>query len=181
MKLVRFAIFRLFSCILEGNKQVFSSRPAILLKARYHWESRIFFRSFWDQSSFRPCCQPYIYSLGVFDLSSLYCSRHLLVTALPTGKEINENTEDFKKKLNLKTITMIQPVSLPVYSQQRRPQWLMIQLYWMKSKIACLSKLCVLLSVRLPLYNFFTFYLKVISLQTDREMEIFWIIWRNFS
>lgn len=69
----------------------------------------------------------------------LYRSRHLPGTALPTGKEINENKGEFKKKLNPRMIKMIQLVSLPVYNQQRPPQWLMIQRYLMKSKIASLS------------------------------------------
>ena len=84
------------------------------------------------------CCFLHFFSL---------LSRHLLVTALLTGKEINENKEGFKKKLNPRTIKMIQPVSLPVYNQQRPPQWLMIQRYLMKSKTACLSFQTLYLSV----------------------------------
>ena len=107
----------------------------------------------------------------VFYIYFLYCSRHLLVTALPTGKEINENKEEFKKKLNPRTIKMIQLVSLPVYNQQRPPQWLMIQRYLMKSKIACLS---FQNSASFSLWDlhctvFFTFLLKVISVYSDRR------------
>lgn len=103
-----------------------------------------------------------------FYLSFLYCPRHLLVTALPTGKEINENKEDFKKKLNPRTIKMIQPVSLPVYTQQRRPQWLMIQLYLMKSKTASLSFQALHPSV----CETSTVYFFHISLKSD--VSVFW-------